>query len=296
MKKFLLSVMSLAFLAVGANAQQLNRAGFATSDFKQVNKNFTHFSGPKKAEAQQLLIGLDGSDLSDESKGLNLVGFPSWQKATMVLAAMPQADLAQFKGYKLVGFRYAVSASLGKTPAAVVFVYDGNSTSVVTGADLTDYKVCEFENNMININWNVVAYDQAYTITGNEKEILFGFEYTQSTTKSGTNYADECYPFLLGETSASYKNALLVYGLPANAKAEDEGLYTITQKTKVYTPAFQMIAETPEGQTAIIGVTTSNDANATHFYTIDGKQLTTPQKGLNIVKMSDGTSRKLMVK
>ena len=156
------------------------------------------------------------------------------------------------------------------------------------------------ENNMININWNVVAYDQAYTITGNEKEILFGFEYTQSTAKSGTDYADECFPLLLGETSASYENALLIYGLPANATKE--GIYTIAQKaspedtTPVFTPAFQMIAETPEGQTAIIGVTTSNDANATHFYTIDGKQLATPQKGLNIVKMSDGTSRKLMVK
>ena len=84
MKKFLLSVMSLAFLAVGANAQQLNRAGFATSDFKQVNKNFTHFSGPKKAEAQQVLVGLEGSDLKNTSRKLNIEGFPDWVKSEAV--------------------------------------------------------------------------------------------------------------------------------------------------------------------------------------------------------------------
>ena len=42
-----------------------------------------------------------------------------------------------------------------------------------------------------------------------------------------------------------------------------------------------------------------NDAeNATvvGYYTIDGMRLNAPQKGLNIVKMSNGTSRKVMMR
>ncbi len=43
---------------------------------------------------------------------------------------------------------------------------------------------------------------------------------------------------------------------------------------------------------------TISDSNVTEQsrYTIDGRQLTTPVKGLNIVKMSDGTTRKVIVK
>ena len=32
------------------------------------------------------------------------------------------------------------------------------------------------------------------------------------------------------------------------------------------------------------------------YYTIDGKLLSAPQRGLNIIKMSDGTTRKVVVK
>ena len=35
---------------------------------------------------------------------------------------------------------------------------------------------------------------------------------------------------------------------------------------------------------------------AERYYTIDGKQLSTPQRGMNIIKMSDGTTRKAIVK
>ena len=40
----------------------------------------------------------------------------------------------------------------------------------------------------------------------------------------------------------------------------------------------------------------SSIKTAVRYYTIDGKLLSTPQRGLNIVKMSDGTMRKVIVK
>jgi hypothetical protein len=32
------------------------------------------------------------------------------------------------------------------------------------------------------------------------------------------------------------------------------------------------------------------------YYSIDGKRIATPQRGLNIIKMSDGTTKKIIAK
>lgn len=33
-----------------------------------------------------------------------------------------------------------------------------------------------------------------------------------------------------------------------------------------------------------------------HYYSLDGKRINQPQRGLNIIKMNDGTTRKVVVK
>ena len=38
------------------------------------------------------------------------------------------------------------------------------------------------------------------------------------------------------------------------------------------------------------------EAKVTGYYSIDGKRLSAPQKGLNIIRMSDGTTRKIVSK
>ena len=48
-----------------------------------------------------------------------------------------------------------------------------------------------------------------------------------------------------------------------------------------------------EGETAVKDVSASN-INEAKYYSLDGKQLTAPQKGLNILKMSDGTTWKVV--
>jgi hypothetical protein len=53
------------------------------------------------------------------------------------------------------------------------------------------------------------------------------------------------------------------------------------------------------GEPAIDGVTTIDNGlntEATMRYSLDGIQLTAPQRGINIVRMSDGTVRKVFVK
>ena len=40
----------------------------------------------------------------------------------------------------------------------------------------------------------------------------------------------------------------------------------------------------------------SNVIPVEHYYSLDGKQTTIPQRGLNIIRMSDGTIKKVVVK
>ena len=44
--------------------------------------------------------------------------------------------------------------------------------------------------------------------------------------------------------------------------------------------------------TGVDAVSTSNDAKEVSRYNVDGQQLAAPAKGLNIVKYSDGTTKK----
>lgn len=48
--------------------------------------------------------------------------------------------------------------------------------------------------------------------------------------------------------------------------------------------------------TGILTIGESNKTFETKRYTIDGRQISKPQRGINIIKMSDGTSKKLFVK
>lgn len=297
MKKILLSMMSMALLAVSANAQQLTRGEMQTSTLRPINKSVVNISGAKKAEAQQVLVGLEDSDLKNNSRKINIDGFPDWVKAEAIFAALPKDLIKQLKGYKLTGFRFSVVADLGENAAAMVMAGNTNNKyETVANAYITNCTTCDLQGNSIKIKWNVLNYMQPYTITGDESDILYGFTYEQKKTKNGENFADECYPLLLGESQADSNDAFLVLGQPTTQYKENVYPITYGENAPTYTPAFQMLAETPNGESAIIGVMTSNDATPTHFYTINGKQLTAPQKGLNIVKMSDGTSHKVMVK
>lgn len=48
--------------------------------------------------------------------------------------------------------------------------------------------------------------------------------------------------------------------------------------------------------TGILTIGESNNTFEVKRYTINGRQISQPQKGINIIKMSDGTSKKIFVK
>ena len=74
--------------------------------------------------------------------------------------------------------------------------------------------------------------------------------------------------------------------VPAGTKEKYEGM-----------PAWNKFENIVEGiENAVKSVETDAKAEETERYNVGGQRISSPQKGLNIVKMSDGTTRKVMCK
>ena len=74
--------------------------------------------------------------------------------------------------------------------------------------------------------------------------------------------------------------------VPAGTKAKYESM-----------PAWNKFKNIVEGiENAVKSVETDAQAGETERYNVSGQRISSPQKGLNIVKMSDGTTRKIMCK
>lgn len=289
MKKFLLSVMSLMLLAVGANAQNLNNVVKAevSADLKADYAKKETLNGPKKIADNQATLGYVGSYAQD---GIGICGFTSWVSNTMVLSAYDVSEMAEqlkAEGWKLVGLRFAVAGDLGEEVVAITSVAAGDEQLGVVGAQLEDYDVSTVDeaSKSVDIKWNEVTFDQPYEFTGEETEVMYGLQFDDPD--------DNSFLFGVEKESKDYGNMFLVYGVPQ--KGKQEGLYYISSEKQNYVPLFQLILENPNG-TSVIGINGSKNAVASKYYTVDGTQISAPQKGLNIVKMSDGTTRKVMVK
>lgn len=295
MKKFLLPLMSLVFFATSTNAQNLNRNAVKAEVPAQMSLALAQPAqkgGVKKLADNQGLIAFTGSD---GANGIGRAGFPTWSSASMVISDLDISDVANdLKGCKVVGLRFAVTGSLGKNAGVLALIFKGKNDQNGTelGADLADYDVTVISDNQqsVDVAWNEVSFNQPYEITGEETEVMYGYAYTQ--VKSQTNKNATPVLFGVNKDSKDYDDMFLVYGKP-NA-GDSEGLYYVSSEEKPYVPCFQLIVEKPGGSTSVIGIKGSEKAVASKYYTIGGAQLNAPHKGLNIVKMSDGRTVKVM--
>lgn len=287
--------MSLVFFATSTNAQNLNRNAVKAEVPAQMSLALAQPAqkgGVKKLADNQGLIAFTGSD---GANGIGRGGFPTWSSASMVISDLDISDVANdLKGCKVVGLRFAVTGSLGKNAGVLALIFKGKNDQNGTelGADLADYDVTVISDNQqsVDVAWNEVSFDQPYEITGEETEVMYGYAYTQ--VKSQTNKNATPVLFGVNKDSKDYDDMFLVYGKP-NA-GDSEGLYYVSSEEKPYVPCFQLIVEKPGGSTSVIGIKGSEKAVASKYYTIGGAQLNAPQKGLNIVKMSDGRTVKVM--
>ena len=302
MKKTLLSLAAMLLLAGGASAQTAKSATVYTDKV-----DATPVSVVKKAKAPMMkeeeskyaLLGFTGSDNPSQMNG-----FPTWESALMVMSELDNGvdyDFSELAGYKIVGLNFAVTANLGEQAGAFAFVYQDENDQEGTELDSpylvegTNYTVSTVENQQLTLQWNSVAFAEPYEITGEELAFQYGLVYEQV---KGNGTTQEEFPFLTGvSTDSGVEGMFLAYGKPS-AKYQ-EGLYTLNDPNDTesdYCLCMQLILETPGGSTVILGLNGSDKPVAMQYFSLDGKKLSAPQKGINVVKMSDGTSKKVLVK
>ena len=292
----------MLLLAGGASAQTAKSATVYTDKV-----DATPVSVVKKAKAPMMkeeeskyaLLGFTGSDNPSQNNG-----FPAWQSALMVMSELDNGvdyDFSELAGYKIVGLNFAVTANLGEQAGAFAFVYQDENDQ---GTELDspylvedeNYKVSTVENQQLTLQWNSVAFAEPYEITGEELAFQYGLAYEQV---KGNGTTQEEFPFLTGvSTDNGVEGMFLAYGKPSSKY--QEGLYTLNDPNDTESEkrclCMQLILETPDGSTVILGLNGSDKPVAMQYFSLDGKKLSAPQKGINVVKMSDGTSKKVLVK
>ena len=292
----------MLLLAGGASAQTAKSATVYTDKV-----DATPVSVVKKAKAPMMkeeeskyaLLGFTGSDNPSQ-----MYGFPTWQSALMVMSELDNGvdyDFSELAGYKIVGLNFAVTANLGEQAGAFAFVYQDENDQ---GTELDspylvedeNYKVSTVENQQLTLQWNSVAFAEPYEITGEELAFQYGLVYEQV---KGNGTTQEEFPFLTGvSTDSGVEGMFLVYGQPSST--DQKGLWTLNdpndKESDKYCLCMQLILEKPDGSTVILGLNGSDKPVAMQYFSLDGKKLSAPQKGINVVKMSDGTSKKVLVK
>lgn len=291
----------MLLLAGGASAQTAKSATVYTDKV-----DATPVSVVKKAKAPMMkeeeskyaLLGFTGSDNPSQNNG-----FPTWQSALMVMSELDNGvdyDFSELAGYKIVGLNFAVTANLGEQAGAFAFVYQDENDQEGTELDSpylvegTNYTVSTVEDGQLTLQWNGIAFAEPYEITGDELAFQYGLVYEQV---KGNGTTQEEFPFLTGvSTDSGVEGMFLVYGQPSSMQ---EGLYTLNNpddNSEKRCLCMQLILETPGGSTVILGLNGSDKPVAMQYFSLDGKKLSAPQKGINVVKMSDGTSKKVLVK
>lgn len=303
MKKTLLSLAAMLLLAGGASAQTAKSAAVYTDKV-----DATPVSVVKKAKAPMMkeeeskyaLLGFSGSENPSQMNG-----FPAWESVKLVMSELDNGvdyDFSEMAGYKIVGLNFAVAANLGEQAGALAIVYQDENDKKGTELDSpylvegTNYTVSTVENQQLTLQWNSVAFSQAYEITGDEPAFMYGLAYEQV---KGDGTSQEEFPFLTGVSEDNgVEGMFLAYGKPSSKY--QEGMYTLNnaddKTTKKYCLCMQLILEKPNGETVILGLNGSDKPVAMQYFSLDGKKLSAPQKGINVVKMSDGTSKKVLVK
>lgn len=291
----------MLLLAGGASAQTAKSAAVYTDKV-----DATPVSVVKKAKAPMMkeeeskyaLLGFTGSDNPSQMNG-----FPTWQSALMVMSELDNGvdyDFSELAGYKIVGLNFAVTANLGEQAGAFAFVYQDENDQEGTELDSpylvegTNYTVSTVEDGQLTLQWNSVAFAEPYEITGDELAFQYGLVYEQV---KGNGTTQEEFPFLTGVSEDNgVEGMFLAYGKPSDKY--QEGLYTLNNPDdkEKRCLCMQLILETPGGSTVILGLNGSDKPVAMQYFSLDGKKLSAPQKGINVVKMSDGTSKKVLVK
>ena len=90
--------------------------------------------------------------------------------------------------------------------------------------------------------------------------------------------------------NSNYTNATL------HVPAASLEAYKNVEQWKNFGTIVALTDEDPKPTTGIMATTATQQPKIVERYTIDGKRISQPQRGLNIIKMSDGTTKKIIIK
>lgn len=302
MKKTLLSLAAMLLLAGGASAQTAKSAAVYTDKVDATPVSVVKKAKApmmKEGESKYVTLGFNGSENPSQMNG-----FPAWSSVSLVLSELDNGvdyDFSELAGYKIVGLNFAVAANLGESAGALALVYQDENDQKGTELDSPylvegeNYTVSTVENQQLTLQWNSVAFSQAYEITGDEPAFMYGLAYEQV---KGDGTSQEEFPFLTGvSTDNGVVGMFIAYGQPSSEY--QKGMYSLNNpedNSEKRCLCMQLILEKPNGATVILGLNGSDKPVAMQYFSLDGKKLSAPQKGINVVKMSDGTSKKVLVK
>lgn len=307
MKKTLLSMAAMLLLATGASAQKFDFTVAGKANVDSPVKKFEQVAAPKANGMKKLK---DGDKLMGFPCSVTPVGNIGWPQVSDAASAASQLMLDEsWYGYNVIGIRYLLLGSLGEnTKETPVGVYVWGMPESQKQEDLLaaekllnegDYELCVVNDQQLTANWNETYFAEPFELSDKTTALRYGFMYVQDTNDDAENLA--AAPFLVGKfgddeefpNPESGNAPFLVFG----TFGEKQGWYQYSDASAFpYALCVQVIVRTPNGETAILGVDASGKAYEKQYYSLDGKQLSAPQKGINVVKMSDGTSKKVLVK
>ncbi|WP_337639951.1 hypothetical protein [Prevotella sp.] len=295
MKKHLLTLVLITLVSLTANAQTVYESlkgqpvhvvsGNGTIDHS-LSATQTSVAAPMcKAEGEGgTKVPLEYLFVNGADVPFGADGFPEAPGSNAVFGRITADKLKPYADYSIVGIAFIVASDLGSVPSIIAMERRTDGYHTVAGGNIESYDVTNATNGIV---LNEVGCTQTYVIPKEPKDILFGYGYTQSAT--GTN-ADK--PIFLGKTTDT-ANGYLVLGT-LNA-AYGRGIYTVSSAKFPYAACVQLILSNGS-TTEIVGVDGKRDVKVVERYTPDGQRVSAPVNGINIEKLSDGTTRKVFVK
>lgn len=297
MKKTLLSIMAFALSLTAVNAQ--TKALAENQEYMPAHGVVTVTTGDAtKIQGYDEIYDFYRSDMAEMILGAKL-------DLDAVFARFHKEDLEKYIGYKVVGI--SVAGEFGQNNVDIMLNISCNQTwgenvrmssknvAIAKGAE-----VKPSVHGMKIYNWNDVMFETPYVIPAKKENAAQG---------DPEDFQDLYAGYWVKNAAGKIVVANLLVGQYYSDVVEedthtDPGTYIqqTGSSTKVPTIAgmfpqllpIKLILEKPAG----LGVNSaSNSTNVTETgrYTVDGTRIYLPTRGINIVKMSDGTTRKVVV-
>lgn len=222
-----------------------------------------------------------------------------------VFARFTTEDLEKYIGYKVVGI--SVAGEFGQTDVDFMLNIECNQTfndkvqiSSKNVAIAKGVKATPSVNGMKLYNWNDVMFETPYTIPAKKENAEDG---------DPENFQDLYAGYWIKNADGNVVMDQLLVGQYYSDVTEDGEhveLGTYVQQTGASTKVPRLAGMFPsllpvklileKTSTSINATKTTTTAKETGRYTMDGKRIYLPVRGINIVKMSDGTVRKVVNK